>query len=99
MGRGKEKRQPSARFDELENTRNHQKDAKLGNLKSLDNFWKGLFGDFLETLTKNDQKRPTQMGAKMKPLRDSMALWRGAASVVSGRHHHRRRFHSNTMSA
>ena len=92
MGRGHEKKHPRARFGELENTRNHKKDAELGNLKSLDNFWKALFVDFLEALTKNEQKRPTQMGSKMR-------LWRGAASVVSRRHHHRRRVRSHTMSA
>ena len=98
MGRGHEKKHPRARFGELENTRHLQKDAQLGNRKSLVTSWKALFLYFLEARTKNDKKRPTQMGSKMRPLCDSMALWRGAASVVSGRHHHRRRLHSSTMS-
>ena len=71
---------------------------KLGNSKSLDDFWEALFCHFLETVVNFDQKRPTQMGSKMEPLCDSTALWRGGGSVVSGGHQPPRRFQSSAKS-
>ena len=50
---------------------------------TFDTFWGPHFLGFCTTVDKSEQKPPTKMGSKMKPVCDSTALWAPAVRGTS----------------
>ena len=52
-------------------------------ISTFDTFWRPHFLAFCRTVDKSEQKPPTEMGSRMKPVCNSTALWAPAARGTS----------------